>query len=59
MTFGGGKGGYFDMTSERLGEIFEGDSADVCAGKFLLMLMGGRAEDLAQTRDWKSCPFPP
>ena len=35
------------MTSEGLGEMFEGDSADTCAGKFLLMLMGGRAEGLA------------
>ena len=34
------------MTSEGLGEIFEGDSADTCAGKFPLMLMGGRAEGL-------------
>jgi hypothetical protein len=31
------------MTSEGLGEMFEGDSADMCAGKFPLMLMGGRA----------------
>ena len=36
-----------DMTSEGLGDIFEGDSADTCGGKFLLMLMGGRAEGLA------------
>ena len=28
------------MTSERLGEIFEGDSADTCAETFPLMLMG-------------------
>ena len=28
------------MTSEGLGEIFEGDSADTCAGKFPLVLMG-------------------
>jgi hypothetical protein len=34
------------MTSEGLGEMFEGDSADMCAGKFLLMLMGGWAEGL-------------
>ena len=32
------------MTSEGLGEMFEGDSADMCTGKFSLMLMGGRAE---------------
>ena len=31
------------MTSEGLGEMFEGDSADTCAGKF----PGGRAEGLA------------
>ena len=30
-----------DMTSEGLGEMFEGDSADTCAGKFPLTLMGG------------------
>ena len=36
-----------DMTSEGLGEMFEGDSADMCAGKFLLVSMGGRAEGLA------------
>ena len=35
------------MTSEGLGEMFEGDSADTGAGKFLLVLMGGRAEGLA------------
>ena len=35
------------MTSEGLGEMFEGDSADTCAGKFLLVSMGGRAEGLA------------
>ena len=32
------------MTSEGLGEMFEGDSADMCAGKFPLMSMGGRAD---------------
>ena len=36
------------MTSEGLGVMFEGDSADMCAGKFLLVSMGvGRAEGLA------------
>ena len=35
------------MTSEGLGEMFEGDCADMCAGKFLLVLMVGRAEGLA------------
>ena len=32
------------MTSEGLGEVFKGDSADMCAGKFLLVSMGGRAD---------------
>ena len=31
------------MTSEGLGEMFEGDSADMCAGKFPLVSMGGLA----------------
>ena len=35
------------MTSEGLGEMFEGDSADTCAEKFPLVSMGGRAEGLA------------
>ena len=35
------------MTSEGLGEMFEGDSADMCAGKFPLVSMGGRVEGLA------------
>ena len=35
------------MTSEGLGEMFEGDYADTCSGKFPLMSMGGRAEGLA------------
>ena len=34
------------MTSEGLGEMFEGDSADMCAGKFPLVSMGGRAKGL-------------
>ena len=37
------------MTSEGLGEMFEGDSADMRAGKFPLVSMGGRAEGLACT----------
>ena len=37
------------MSSEGLGEMFEGDSADMCAGKFSLTSMGGRAEGLACT----------
>jgi hypothetical protein len=35
------------MTSEGLGEMFEGDSADMCAGKFPLASIRGRAEGLA------------
>jgi hypothetical protein len=35
------------VTSDGLGEMFEGDSADMCAGKFPLLSMGGRAEGLA------------
>ena len=35
------------MTSEVFGEMLEGDSADMCGGKFRLMSMGGRAEGLA------------
>jgi hypothetical protein len=35
------------MTSDGLGEMFEGDSADKCAGTFLLVSMGGRAEGSA------------
>ena len=31
------------MTSEGLGDMFEGDSANTCVGNFLIMLMGGRA----------------
>jgi hypothetical protein len=32
------------MTSEGLGEVFKGDSADMCSGKFPLVSMGGRAD---------------
>jgi hypothetical protein len=34
------------MTSEGLGEMFEGDSADTGAKQFPLVSMGGRAEGL-------------
>ena len=34
------------MTSEGLGEMLEGDSADTCAGKFPLVSMGGQVEGL-------------
>ena len=36
-----------DMTSGGLGEMFEGDSADMCAWKFPLVSMGGQAEGQA------------
>ena len=36
------------MTSDRLGEMFKGDSADTCAGKFPLVTMGGRANGQAR-----------
>ena len=35
------------MTSEGLGEMFEGDFADMCVRKCLIMSMGGQAEGLA------------
>ena len=35
------------MTSEGLVEMFKGDSADMCAGKFPLVSMGGRANGQA------------
>jgi hypothetical protein len=40
------------MTSEGLGEMFEDDSADTCAGKFTFMSMGPEWRVLrAQTRE--------
>jgi hypothetical protein len=35
------------MTSEGLGEVCKGDSADMCAGKSPLVSMGGRANGQA------------
>ena len=35
------------MTSEGLGEVFKGYSADMCAGKIPLVSMGGRANGQA------------
>jgi hypothetical protein len=32
------------MTLEGLGEVFKGESADTCAGKFPLVSMGGRMD---------------
>ena len=45
------------MTYEGLGEMFEGASADTCAGKFLIMLMGGRVEGLACTDQGARTPI--
>ena len=45
------------MTSEGLGEMFEGDSADTCAGKFPLGSMGGRAEGLAYANPGARTPI--
>ena len=40
------------MTSEGLGEMFEGDSADKCAGKFpLVLIWAERRVSRAQTRE--------
>ena len=40
------------MTSEGLGEMFEGDSADMCARKFPLVSMGAEQRvSRAQTRE--------
>jgi hypothetical protein len=40
------------MTSEGLGEMFEGDSADKCTGRFPLVSMGAeRRVSRAQTRE--------
>jgi hypothetical protein len=35
------------MTKDGLGEMFKVDSADMCAGKFLLVSMEGRVEGQA------------
>ena len=44
------------MTSEGLGEMLEGDSADTSGGNFYLKSMGGQAEGLACT-DSTLSPF--
>jgi hypothetical protein len=36
-----------DMTYEGLGEMFEGDYADTCGGRFPAVSMAGRVEGLA------------
>jgi hypothetical protein len=46
MTYLEGSSKTSDMTSEGLWEMFEGNSADTCSGKFPLNTMGGRAEGL-------------
>jgi hypothetical protein len=43
------------MTIEGLGEMFEGDFADICA-EFFLMLMGGRANGQACTDGERAPP---
>ena len=45
------------MTSEGLGEMFEGDSADTGGGKFPLVSIGGRAEGLACADPEASIPI--
>ena len=47
------------MTSKGLGEMFEGDSADMCAGKFPLVAMGGQADGLACADRDRGPPWPP
>ena len=46
------------MTSDGLWEMFEGDSVDMCTGKFPLMLMGGRANGQACTDSDQGPPSP-
>ena len=45
------------MTSEGFGDMFEGDPADMCAGNFPLMSMGGRADGLACTEPGARTPI--
>jgi hypothetical protein len=44
------------MTSVGLGEMFEGDSADTCAEKFRLMLMGEPSGVSSVHRPWSEDP---
>ena len=39
---------FLDISSQRLGEMLEGDSAKTCPEEFPLMPMGGREEGLVQ-----------
>ena len=45
------------MTSEGFGEMFEGDTADMCGGKFSLMSMGGQVDGLACADPGARTPF--
>ena len=45
------------MTSESLGEMLKGDSADKSAGKFLLVLMGGQADTSSVRRRGSRTPI--
>ena len=45
------------MTSEGFGEMFEGDSADMCAGNFLPVSMGGPVEGLTSADLGASTPI--
>jgi hypothetical protein len=44
------------MTLEGLGEVFKGDSADTCGGKFPLVSMGGRVNGQACADDERGPP---
>ena len=46
-----------DMTSERLEEMFKGESADTRAGKFLLVSMGRRAYTTSMRRQVARTPI--
>jgi hypothetical protein len=39
-----------DLTSERLEEMFKGDSAEMCAGKLPLVSVGGRGDNYKFTK---------
>ena len=45
------------MTSEGLEEVFKGDSADMCTGKFPLVSMGGRADTSSVRRRGARTPI--
>ena len=44
------------MTSKGLGEMFEGDSADMCAGKFPLVSMGGGERRVSRVQSREQGP---